>query len=436
MKVYGRTAREIASSLERSLHAGEKAPGETLPTVRDLALELRVSPATVAAAYRLLRTRGLTSAGGRRGTRVAPGLLAQAVQPPGVSPGTVDLATGNPDPALLMPLESAIRPVAPEVRLYGGEPEHPGLVAFAISEFEADGVPGESVAVLSGAMDAIERVLREYLRPGDRIAVEDPSFPGIVDLVAASGYTAIPVAMDDDGPLPDALWGALNQGCGATILTPRGQNPTGAAIGVERAGALRQVLSDFPGLLLIENDCAGPVAGVAMHTLVEPGRQHWAVVRSTSKFLGPDLRVAVMAGDSLTVARVRGSQALGSRWVSHILQKLALMLWSDPSSGRRLARAGEIYGHRRNAVLAALRARGVDAVGRSGFNVWVPVRDEANVVRLMADRGWAVAGGERFRLQAGPAIRLTVSALQPRDAERLARDLADALHPTATAGFA
>ena len=435
MQVSGRTAADIAASLERSLYAGEKAPGEALPTVRDLAVDLDVSPATVSAAYKLLRTRGLTAGGGRRGTRVAPGLVAPQVQPPAVPSGTVDLATGNPDPALLAPLGPAMLLMEHELRLYGGQPDHAGLAAFASSEFEADGVSGQSVAVLSGGMDAIERVLREYLRPGDRVAVEDPSFPGIIDLVAASGYTAVPVAIDDDGPLPDALWGALGQGCGAAILSPRGQNPTGAALGVERADALRQVLSDFPGILLIENDCAGPVAGAAMHTLTNATRERWAIVRSTSKFLGPDLRVALMAGDAVTVARVRGRHALGSRWVSHVLQQLALTLWSDPSSGRRLARAGEIYAHRRNAVLAALRARDIQARGRSGFNVWVPVRNETSVVRSMADRGWAVAAGERFRLQAGPAIRVTVSALQPRDADRFAGDLAGALKPV-QAGFA
>ena len=326
--------------------------------------------------------------------------------------------------------------IEPEGRLYGAEPEHPALLAFACSEFEADGVPGQSIAVLSGALDGIERVLRAHLRPGDRVVVEDPSFPGIFDLVTASGFITVPCALDDDGPLPHDFTAALRHGCGAAIVTPRAQNPTGAAISAARADQLRRVLRDFPRTVLVENDCAGPVAGVAMHTLVEPTRQHWAVVRSTSKFLGPDLRVAVMAGDPVTVARVRGRQALGSRWVSHILQKLALMLWSDPSSGRRLARAGEIYGHRRSALLAALRARGVQAAGRSGFNVWVPVLDEATVLRVMADRGWAVTAGERFRLQTGPAIRLTVSALQPRDADRLARDLADALQPTATPGIA
>ena len=436
MQISGRTATDIATSVERGLYAGASAPGQALPTVRGLAADLGVSPATVSSAYKLLRTRGLVVGGGRRGTRIAPRLtVAAAAAATAVPPGTVDLATGNPDPALLAPLGPALQLIEPELGLYGGQFDHQGLTTFASAEFEADGVSSQSVAVLSGAMDAIERVLREHLRAGDRVAVEDPSFPGIIDLIAASGYAAVPFAMDDEGPLPDAVASALGGDCSAMILTPRAQNPTGAALGVERADVLRRVLRDFPGVVLVENDCAGPVAGSAMHTLTNPTHEKWAVVRSVSKFLGPDLRVAVMAGDPLTVARVRGRQAVGSRWVSHILQELALTLWSDPSSGRRLARAGEIYAYRRNALLAALHARQIQARGRSGFNVWVPVRDEASVVRSMADRGWAVAAGQRFRLQAAPAIRVTVSALQPRDADRFAADLADALQPEQV-GFA
>ena len=426
----------IAASLEHSLHSRKRGAGEALPTVRALAATLGVSPATVAAAYKLLRARGFVAGQGRRGTRVASGPVTPAtVAPPAVPAGTMDLATGNPDPALLGPLEPALRSIEGDPRLYGGAPDWAPLLAFAATEFEADGISARAVAVLSGAMDAIDRILREHLRSGDRVAVEDPSFPGVIDLVSASGYAVVPFAVDEDGPLPDAVAAALGRGCGAIIVTPRAQNPTGAALSVERAGELRRVLRRFPDVVLIENDYAGPVAGAAAHTLRSASHDRWAVVRSTSKFLGPDLRVAVMAGDDMTVARVRGRLALGARWVSHILQQLVLSLWSDPSSGRRLARAGEIYAQRRKAALAALGAHGVEARGRSGFNLWVPVRDEGLVVRALAERGWAVAPGERFRIQAAPAIRVTISTLQPADAGRFAADLAEELHP-ASAGFA
>jgi DNA-binding transcriptional MocR family regulator len=352
---------------------------------------------------------------------------------PAVPAGAIDLATGNPDPLLLPPVGPALHAIEDEVRLYGDQSQTGGLVAFAGAEFEADGVPARSIAVLSGAMDAVERVLREHLRPGDRVAIEDPSFPGLIDLMSASGYAVAPFGTDEEGPVPDAVHTAVAGGCRAIVTTPRAQNPTGAALSAARATELKRILRAFPEVVLIENDYAAPVAGASYHTIRTDARSRWAVIRSTSKFLGPDLRVAVMAGDELTVSRVRGRQALGARWVSHILQQLTLALWSDPSSGRRLARAGEIYTQRRMAALAALREHGIEARGASGFNIWISVRDEAGVVRVLADKGWAVAAGERFRIRSGPGIRVTISTLQPPEAARFAADLAAALRPRAAA---
>lgn len=426
--IAGDSAAAVAASVERGVYVGRAGPGTPLPTVRALARTLRVSPATVAAAYKLLRARGFVTGQGRQGTRIAfrpPTPAAPAC--PDVPPGTVDLATGNPDVALLPPLEPALRTLAAEPHLYGEGPHLPALVAFAAAEFEADGIAPGSITLVSGEFDGIERVFREHLRPGDRVAVEDPVVPGLTDLVRTSGFVAVPFGVDDDGPVPDAMERALHAPCQAIVITPRAQNPTGAAIGTDRAAELRRLLRRLPDVLLIENDGAAPIAGAPPVTVHEPSRARWAIVRSTSKFLGPDLRVALMTADDLTTARVQGRQAAGTRWVSHILQRLALALWSDPSSGRRLARAADIYAQRRNALLSALEARGVRGHGRSGLNVWIPVPEEARIVRGLADRGWAVAAGERFRLESPPAIRVTIAALTPPDAGRFAEDLAEVL---------
>jgi DNA-binding transcriptional MocR family regulator len=434
MKITGRTAATIAVSLEKNLYAGERGTGEPLPTVRALAATLRVSPATVAAAYKLLRDRGFVTGQGRRGTRVAlPRPTLARAAPPMVPEGTVDLASGNPDPLLLPEIGGGLRAVGADTRLYGERDDLGGLVAFARGEFEADGIPTRSIAVMSGAMDAVERVLREHLRPGDRVGVEDPSFPGLIDLVAAYGYGAVPLDIDADGPRPDRLQAALRSGCRAVVMTPRAHNPTGAAVNAARAVDLKRVLRAFPDVLLIENDYAAPVSGAIYQGLRPDNLRHWVVVRSTAKFLGPDLRVALMAGDELTVNRVRARQALGARWVSHVLQQLTLALWSDPSRGRQLARAAELYAHRRLGALAALRERGIDAHASSGFNLWIPLRDEVNVVQELAHRGWAVAPGERFRIRSAPGIRVTISTLQPVEAARFAADLASALRPVRAA---
>jgi DNA-binding transcriptional MocR family regulator len=150
-------------------------------------------------------------------------------------------------------------------------------------------------------------------------------------------------------------------------------------------------------------------------------------VRSLAKCLGPDLRLAVMTGDEMTVTRLHARQAAGTRWVSRLLQHLAMALWSDPSAGRHLARTAETYGFRRSALVRALAAHGITVTAASGYNVWLPVPHEAGTVQGLADRGWAVAAGERFRLRSGPAVRITTSALEPDAAARLAADVAAVL---------
>jgi DNA-binding transcriptional MocR family regulator len=244
--------------------------------------------------------------------------------------------------------------------------------------------------------------------------------------MGASGFGLIPVRMDADGALPDEVAAAIESGARAVILTPRAHNPTGAAFSTSRATALRRVLRSSSDVLLIENDPAGPVAGVPYVT-VTAELKRWAVVRSVSKFLGPDLRTAIVCGDARTIARVHGRQSLGCRWVSHLLQQMTLALWSDPSSGRRLAHAADVYAARRRALVTALAAHRVTIDCRSGFNVWIPVREETAVVQRLAQHGWAVAAGERFRIRSGPAVRVTASALAVDQAPRLAADIAAAL---------
>ncbi|HEV8659303.1 MAG TPA: aminotransferase class I/II-fold pyridoxal phosphate-dependent enzyme [Thermoanaerobaculia bacterium] len=429
--IGGQTSVKIAASVERALSTGRAAAGDPLPPVRATARSLGVSPATVAAAYRLLRDRGVVIADGRRGTRIreaTPIVTPSAPLPAGVR----DLATGNPDPKLLPKLGT----LRPRQRLYGGALNDPELLAQARAQFDADGVPPGDVAVMSGALDGIERVLREHLRPGDRVLVEDPCFTGIADILASLALTPVPVAVDDEGLRFDALRRALMRPAAALIVTPRAQNPTGAAISARRARQLRSLLRPHPDLLLIEDDHAGVVAGAPYNTLLTPSHRRWIVVCSVSKSLGPDLRVSLLAADPLTIARVEGRQTLGIRWVSHVLQRLVVTLWKHATTTRLLHHAADTYAARRAALIDALACHGIEAHGASGLNVWIPVADESSIVRGLFDRGWAVNAGERYRLEAPPAIRVTIASLEPKDAARFARDLAGLLVPRGRASVA
>jgi DNA-binding transcriptional MocR family regulator len=423
----GTTAVKIAASAETALAAGRIAGGDRLPPMRDLAHHLGVSPATVAAAYRILHERGIAFAEGRRGTIIRSASPASPPVPVPLPPHVRDLASGNPAADLLPNLATFFRKLDGTPRLYRDDLNDPELVALARKQFKADGVPTGSVAVVSGALDGIERVLREQLRPGDRVLVEDPCFTGVADLLHALALVPVPVAVDDEGLIPAAIQRAPS--AAAIIVTPRAQNPTGATFTERRGRQLRAILKQRPEILIIEDDHAGPIAGAPYVTLVDSAHERWAVVRSVSKSLGPDLRVAIMAGDARTIARVEGRQTLGIRWVSHILQRLVVALWRDKTVHKQLARAERTYTQRRDALIDALRAHGIDAHGASGLNVWIPLPEESAVIQALFQRGWAVTAGERYRMKTPPAIRVTTASLDAQDAIEFTNDLAEVLRP-------
>ena len=418
----GGTVKEIAQSIELAIRTGGFVAGQPLPTIRGLATDLDVAPGTVAHAFRLLRDRGLVETRGRAGTFVRPRLtdtLRSAVR---VGADLVDLATGQPDPRLLPDLGPALR------RLGSGPAAAPAtgrsgdLVAAARTRLTAEGVPAHFLTVTSGGLDALHRLLSAQLRPGDAVAIEDPGWPHALDLVANLGLRAHPLAMDEAGPTADALDHTLAAGVVAVLLTNRAQNPTGACLRPDRARELRAVLAGHPEILVIEDDHAAELAGVELVTLAGT-TERWAFVRSVSKPYGPDLRVALVAGDEATIVRLDSHIQLEYGWVSTLLQRLVVELWRDPSVDGAIADAAVAYQQRRATLIGELARRGIPAHGATGLNVWVPARDETAVVAGLAAAGWAVAPGSHFRQASAPGVRITVSNLDTSTISPLADDL-------------
>ncbi|HEY1485148.1 MAG TPA: aminotransferase class I/II-fold pyridoxal phosphate-dependent enzyme [Micromonosporaceae bacterium] len=419
-QLSGATATEISASVEAGVRTGGLEAGAALPPVRALAADLGISPATVAAAYQALRQRGIVVTSGRNGTRIRPRPAVAGARSSwqlAVPPDALDLSSGGPDPHLLPSLTTA--------RAAGG-----ALLELAAEALSRDGVDltGAAIGVTGGALDGIERVLGAHLRPGDRIAIEDPGWASALDLVAALGLVAVPMAVDDEGPTSAGLRGALAVGARAVVVTSRAHNPTGAAVTPARAAALREVLSAHPDALVIEDDHTAQLSDVDLSPLAG-AVPSWAFVRSVSKPYGPDLRLAVLAGDAETIARVEGRQRLGTGWVSEILQRIVVGLWTDPAVDSLIRRARESYRLRRSALVEALVSRGLQATGRTGINVWVPVPDETAAVARLRSDGYAVAPGALFRQSTGPGLRITVSNLRPGDIPALA----DAVSRAATA---
>jgi DNA-binding transcriptional MocR family regulator len=431
LQITGRSAADIAASVRALIERGTLLPGDPLPPVRNLADDLGVNRNTAVAAYRQLTNAGVVVTRGRGGTRVAD---RSAVAQEGFAADSVlrDVATGNPDPDLIPDPGLALAGMAGRPVLYGEPVIDPDLERWARAWMSADLAPSEiRLTITSGAADAVERLLAQALVRDDAVALEDPCFLTSIHTVRVGGYRPVPVPVDDEGMTVAGLQAALEQGVRAVVCTPRAQNPTGASLSERRAEELRAVLRDHPYVLVVEDDHFSMLSRRPFRSLIGPDHRRWALVRSVSKFLGPDMCLAVTASDPETAERLAMRLTPGTTWVSHLLQRLTLALVTDPAVAERIAEAGAHYAERNDAFAQRLTALGLPASAGDGLNLWVALPVAARDVKeQLMRRGWLVRTGDEFALGDAPVrdrLRLTVHDLSAADADRLADDVAAAV---------
>lgn len=417
-----RSPRAIAGAFARLITAGDLRPGDRLPTVRAVAADLGVSPATVSEAWQALRRTGMIVSRGRAGSfvhdeRPAPGLSPRVLGLVGdVGDQRLDLSRGTPDPALLPPLSPALNRISPraDTGVYQDSPVLPALEEFLVQDWPA---PSPSLTVTNGALDAIARVLEQVVRFGDVVALESPGFPPFLDLVEALGAEVVPIGLDREGLLPDELDWVLHKRPRAVLLQPRAHNPTGASLTWERAEELARVLTDHPEgrhALVIEDDHSSQISTAPDVSLAALAPDRVAHIRSYSKSLGPDLRLAAVSGPTDLIDRVVARRMLGPGWTSRMVQRLALDLLTDVASVEQVADARRIYRARMDAVRGGLAAEGIDVPRHDGINLWVPVGDEQAALLHLAAAGIRVAGGSPFVAPGwtgGDHVRVTAGAL-------------------------
>ena len=431
-EILGASAAEIADSVRTLVERSALHPGDALPSVRALADRLGVNRNTVVAAYRQLTQAGLVVTRGRGGTLVAG---RSPIAQEGFAPDSVlrDIGTGNPDASLIPDLSDALAAMAGRPVLYGEPVIDRELEQWATGWMrDALGDARElRLTITSGASDAIERLLAQALTRDDAVALEDPCFLSSMNTVRLGGYRPVAVPVDAEGMTVDGLRAALDAGVRAVVCTPRAQNPTGASLSARRAAELRAVLADHPYVLVVEDDHFSLLSRSSYHSLIGPDHRRWALVRSVSKFLGPDMCLAVTASDPETAERLAMRLSPGTTWVSHLLQRLVTALITDPAVTDRIRHAAEHYAQRNRAFAARLATHGISVTAGDGLNLWVPVPVPARAVcEQLMRRGWLARPGDEFVLADGSAashLRLTVHDLPDADAERLASDLAAAV---------
>jgi DNA-binding transcriptional MocR family regulator len=428
------TPQGIATTIARMISSGDLAPGDRLPTVRELAADLKISPATVSHAWQALSEVGLIISRGRSGSfvRATPrrwlpprfrGLAGQ------LEATKLDLSTGTPDPQLLPALGPALSRVSMRAATisYLDEPVISELETVLRARWPYE---VEAVTVVNGAMDAISRSLDMVVRFGDRVIVEDPGFPPIFDLLEHVGAVRVPVALDEDGMRPDALAEALRLRPSVIVLQPRAQNPTGRSLTRVRAQELARVIRSSrtsSDVVIIEDDHSGEISAtrdVSLGTWLPDQVLH---IRSFSKSHGPDLRIAALGGPTELIDQLVSRRILGPGWTSRMLQTILLDLLTNSTSVSEVSDARRVYRARQRKLSEALTAHGVDTPVADGVNTWLEVRDERSAVVQLAAAGIRVAAGTPFlATTGGNFIRVTAGFVRT-DFDAVAAQLAAAV---------
>lgn len=463
---------QIKRILADRIRSGMAKPGERLPTVRQMAQQLGVSPVTVMQAYATLEAAGLVVREHGRGIFVqarpgsngerkkAPlhwqqnlpdyiprslsGYLTRSELPPNAVP--MHIATVEAGLLQIMELVNAVKHAAlHDPSRLGRYSPTAGVseLRMAVAAYLADrglSVPAADVLITQGAQQGIDLVARTFTGPGDGVAIESPSYPPAIDAFRARGVRLYPIPVDGEGMRVDLLADIPN--LRLVYLVPTFQNPTGAVLSRRRRATLLE-MARSRHFLILEDD---PWSEIAFAKAPPPTLKsqdpdgHVIYLKSFSKLLSVGVRIGAVVATGQIFERLVAAKQIADLGVSLLPQLAVLPVLQSARLQRHLGRMVNALRERRDAVLGALAAaapRGVRwTAPAGGLNVWVtlPPHIDAEVLLSAAEtRGLVFAPGISF-FPADPELnhlRLSFGAASPADLDRGVRALCQLLKETA-----
>ena len=427
----GRPAyRALADALRLAVADGRIAAGTRLPSERELTAALDVSRTTVTRAYAVLRESGyLTS---RRGSGSVASLPsgrrsrgAGSLFPADVEDGVIDLtcAATRAPAGVVEAYERAVQQLPAYLGGAGyltlGVPELREVIAARYTE---RGLPtsADEVLVTSGAVAGLGVVMRALVRHGDRIVVENPTYPNSVDALRHTGARLVPLAMDPDGwDVAEASRVVRGAGATAAVLIPDFHNPTGALMSDTDRATLARALRAARTVPVVDEtvaevwlDVDGPLPlPFAAHdprtvSVGSSSKSHWGGLRTGW------VRAPRSVLPSLVEARV--TTDLGAP----VLEQLVLLELMRTSPGLTPERRADLLASR-DALTTALAERLAEVgftVPGGGLSLWCELPegvDSTRVAQAAEDVGLLVAAGPRFSVAGGLSRRLRLPYVLP-----------------------
>jgi GntR family transcriptional regulator/MocR family aminotransferase len=473
-------SRQIADAIRTAIEEGSLAAGEKLPTERSQGQDLGVDRMTVSRAYDILAGEDLIVRQVGRGSFVLPRRGPQAPPPPpeadlrpailwasafasrtasldagaagsfhaAPADGAVNLSSLFPDPSLF-PVDSFRRAMDAVIRRegerlfgYGSAGGYPPLRRQLVATLGDRGmaVGEDQIVVTNGSQQGIDLVARILLDPGDRVAVENPTYTGAVRLFHSHGARILGIPVDEEGMRPDRLEEALaRNGAKLLYLIPNFQNPTSGTMSLARRRALIEIAARHR-LPILEDDFGGDLRfeGSELPSLSSLDRSGSVIYLSTfAKKLFPGLRIGWLAAPREAAGKIAALKQM-TDWNTSLLLQAALHEFCRRGDlDRHVRKVIGLYRERRDAMVEAMREHFPKAASftrpAGGLVIWVtlPPGVDADGVALDAQaKGVFVGRGDLFFIDGGTHnnLRLVYAQASPVEIRRGIRILGAILH--------
>jgi DNA-binding transcriptional MocR family regulator len=413
----------IADALAADLEAGRVRPGERLPTHRELARTLGVNVVTITRAYAEAARRGLVEGHVGRGTFVRSIEERPRARPErGAIAGAIDLSQNQialaPESLDVSALVSSMVPELAAALDAGYQPagqrEHRAAGARWLAGAGLS-VDPERVLVTTGGQQALATVFATYAKAGDTVLVEELTYAGVKSLAALFRLRLVPVAIDEQGLVPEALEEACRRGNPKLLYCmPNLQNPTGVVLAPERRKRIAELAERYD-LLVLEDDASGFLLESPPPPIAALVPERGLFVTSLSKSLAPGLRVGYLAAPERELEALHRTQA-ALTWMTPVLTAAIASQLIQSGALARVVEKKRAEVRRRRALFARALPQLSTASHPDSPCAWVglpePWRSEEFVAA--AERaGVLVSGAETFvvsRTHTPHAARLCLGA--------------------------
>lgn len=401
--------RRIADALERDVRTGMLVGGSQLPTHRQLARTLEITPVTVTRAYAEAARRGLIESSTGRGTFVRP---ARITEPPSAD---IDLATNT----VIVPLPYPTRHVlerAADSLVHSSYATGPGSERHRAAGAAWIGrrTDPSRVLVTAGTQHALLLALSATARAGETILCESVTYHGAKAAAALLGIRLQGVPMDRHGVLPDALEKAARGKASKVLyMTPSLQNPTGSVMPEKRRRDIAAV-AERHGLTIIEDDVCGFLLEQTPPPIASFAPDRTIFITGLGKAIAPGLRVGYFTASEPLIERAQTTLAASILFASPVLAELAAT-WIEDGTAMRIVAQKRSEVVMRNAAARRILGNRTGASDPRSSHLWIELAkrwnpdafaDEARRrrIRVASASSFAVTG------DVPRAIRLSIGA--------------------------